>query len=208
MKTLLLTSAGMHVKDEILKILPKSPQEIKIAHIITASNVDENPDYVREEEKAFQEVGFQYENISLENKAADELRELFVDKDVVYVQGGNTFYLLKHVRLSGFETVVKEFIERGGIYIGASAGTVIAAPTIEIASWEGIDKNDVGLEDLTAMNLIGFHIFVHYDDSFEDLVREETSYTFLPVSIITDDQAILVQNDKISLVGKGKEVVL
>lgn len=198
----------MHVKDEILKILPKSPQEIKIAHIITASNVDENPDYVREEEKAFQEVGFQYENISLENKAADELRELFADKDVVYVQGGNTFYLLKHVRLSGFETVVKEFIERGGIYIGASAGTVIAAPTIEIAGWEGIDKNDVGLEDLTAMKLIGFHIFVHYDESFEDLVREETSYTFLPVSIITDDQAILVQNDKISLVGKGKEVVL
>lgn len=35
MATLLLTSAGMKVKDEILKILPRSPKETKIAYVIT-----------------------------------------------------------------------------------------------------------------------------------------------------------------------------
>ena len=37
MKTILLTSAGMDIKDEILKILPKPANQVKIAHIITAS---------------------------------------------------------------------------------------------------------------------------------------------------------------------------
>jgi len=43
---LLLTSAGTNVKDEILKILPKPPNELKLAHIITASTPEQNKNYV------------------------------------------------------------------------------------------------------------------------------------------------------------------
>lgn len=38
--TLLLTSAGMTVADEIYKILPKPINEIKLVHIVTAANPD------------------------------------------------------------------------------------------------------------------------------------------------------------------------
>jgi hypothetical protein len=42
MKTILLTSAGMNVKEQILKILPKPANQIKLAHIITASKAEED----------------------------------------------------------------------------------------------------------------------------------------------------------------------
>lgn len=208
MITILLTSAGMQVKDEILKILPKPPQEIKLAHIITASKGEKDTSYVQHEEAEMKKLGFQVENIDLEDKTADELRELFADKDIVYVQGGNTFYLLYHVKRSGFDEVIQEFIKRGGIYIGVSAGSIIACPTIEVANWGSIDSNDVGITDLSAMDLVGFLIYPHYTPDQEDIILEEHDNTFLPVTVITDDQAVLVQNEEVTLVGKGEQVVL
>ena len=206
MKTLLLTSAGMQVKDEILKILPKPAGQIKLAHIITASKVEKDTSYVEEDNKGLREVGFQIEDIDIEGKNESELREILEGFDVIYVQGGNTFYLLKWMRESGFDVIVKELIDRGVLYIGVSAGSIIMGPTIEVAGWKDFDRNDVGLQDLTAFNLVPFNIFVHYSSEYEELVREEVPKSRYPVRILTNDQAFLVQDDKATLVGRGEEI--
>lgn len=206
MKTILLTSAGMNVKDEILKILPKSADQIKLAHIITASKAEENTAYVEKDRAAMEDLGFQVEDIDIEGKNENELREILKDKDAVYVQGGNTFYLLKYVRESGFDKVVKELIDKGLIYIGVSAGSIIAGPTIETAGWKGGDKNIVGLTDLSALHLVGFNVFVHYTEEWKNVIEAEIHKAKYPVRILTDNQAILVKDDKIEFVGKGEEI--
>src|SRR4030043_1378453 len=108
--TLLLTSAGMQVKDEILKILPKPAEQIKLAHIITASKPEKDTSYVLEDKEAMIKIDFQVEDIDIEGKTKDQLRDLLKDKDIIWVQGGNTFYLMKAVRESGFDKVIKELI--------------------------------------------------------------------------------------------------
>lgn len=208
METLLLTSAGMNVKEEILKILPKPANEIKIAHIITASKLEKDTSYVDKDKKAMTEQGFLVEEIDIEDKNEKELREMLKDKDVVYVQGGNTFYLLKHVRESGFDKVIKESIEKGKIYIGVSAGSIIAGPTIETAGWCDPDKNNIGLTDLVGLSLVPFLITVHYDLKDESVIKNEIENSKYPVRILTDDQAILVRGNKVELVGKGPEIRL
>lgn len=198
----------MDVKEEILKILPKPANQIKLAHITTAANPERDLSYLEKEEQAMKEAGFQVENIDLEGKNGKELKNLLENKDIVYVQGGNTFYLLKFVKESGFDKVVKELIRKGVIYIGVSAGSYIACPTIEAATWKRQDRNVVGLKDLAALNLVPFLISAHYKSDYEPILKEAVAKTQYEVKILTDKQAILVQNGKTSLVGEGKEIKL
>ena len=198
----------MDVKEEILKILPKPANQIKLAHIITASKAEENTSYVDEDRAEMQALGFQVEDIDIEGKNENELRKLFKDKDIICMQGGNTFYLLKCIRESGFDKIVKELIEKGVIYIGVSAGSYVACPTIEMANWKHSDKNIVNLADLTGLNLVPFLLSAHYNPKYKEILQEEITKSKYPVKILTDDQAILIQDDKIKLVGKGEEIIL
>jgi dipeptidase E len=112
----------MDIKEEILRVLPKPPEQMKIAHIITASKPEEDTSYVEKDSRLMVEAGFQVEDIDIEGKNEIELKELLKDKDIIYIQGGNTFHLLKCVKESGFDKIVKELIEKEVIYIGVSAG--------------------------------------------------------------------------------------
>lgn len=206
MKTILLTSAGMNVKDEILKILPKPAKQIKIAHIITASKVEKNLSYLERENQIMKELEFNVESIDIEGKTENELCVLLRNKDIIYVQGGNTFYLLKFVKESGFGKVVKDLIKKGVIYIGVSAGSYIACPTIEMAYWKHPDRNTVGLTDLTGLNLVPFLLSVHYNPEYAATLKKEISTAKYPVKILTDEQAIFIQDNEIKLVGRGKEI--
>lgn len=198
----------MNVKEEILKILSKPIHQTKIAHITTASKIENNLGYLEKENLIMREVGFNVENIDIEGKNENELRALLGYKDIIYVQGGNTFYLLKHARASGFDKVVKELIKKGVIYVGVSAGSYIACPTIEMANWKHPDKNTVRLTDLKGLNLVPFLLSVHFDPQYTPTLKNEISNAKYPVKILTDSQAILVRDDKIELVGCGEEIKL
>ncbi|MBI2514714.1 Type 1 glutamine amidotransferase-like domain-containing protein [Candidatus Wolfebacteria bacterium] len=206
MKTILLTSAGMDVKEEILEILPKPANQIKLAHISTASKAEGNLSYLEKENREMKALGFQVEEIDIEGKNEAELRKLLEDRDVIYVQGGNTFYLLKYVRESGFDKVVKDLIDKGVIYIGVSAGSYIACPTIEMANWKSQDRNVVGLTDFAGLNLVPFLLSVHYKPEYKEVLKREILAAKYPVKILTDEQAILIRDGEISLVGKGEEI--
>jgi dipeptidase E len=207
---LLLTSAGTNIKEEIMKILPKPTKELKLAHIITASKVEEDKSYLEADKEELIAMGFSVEDIDIEGKNEDELRKILEDKDIIYVQGGNTFYLLKWVRESGFDKVVKDLIEKGVIYIGVSAGTIIAGLNIDTAWWKygAPDKNRVGLKDFTGLGLVPFLITVHIEKSHIGIIKKYANKSSYKVIALTDDQAILVQDDKYKLVGKGEEIKL
>ncbi|MEX0616850.1 MAG: Type 1 glutamine amidotransferase-like domain-containing protein [Candidatus Woykebacteria bacterium] len=207
MKTLLLTSQGLNVKDEILKILPKPPRELRVAHITTASKDEKDKSYVNRDTKELESLGFAVKEINIANLDEKRLREILSNKDIIYVQGGNTFYLLKCTKESGFDKVVKELIGKGIIYIGKSAGSYIACPTIEQSSWTH-DHNIYGLTDLTALSLVPFGLYVHYVPADKAILKEKISEFKYPLKILTDDQAILVKEDTYELVGKGPEVKL
>jgi len=209
MKTLLLTSTGARFdSSEIQKILPKPPGELKLGHVMTASKPEPNKTYVTEHIKQLKVLGLSVEDIDIEGKTLEELREFFKDKDIIYVQGGNTFYLLKAVKESGFDKLVPELLDEGKIYIGISAGSMICGPTIETAGWKNVDANVVGLKDLTALGLVPFIIFVHYRPEHRETILESAPRSKYPLKILTDDQAILVQDGKYQLVGKGPEITL
>lgn len=50
--------------------------------------------------------------------------------DAVYVCGGDTAYLLARVHEAGFDAALRVFLGRDGVYVGVSAGSVIAAQNL------------------------------------------------------------------------------
>ena len=160
---LLLTSAGFEnpkVGKEFLKLIDKLASEIKVIFVPTAARTEEELFYVEKSKKELLNVGILAQNIKildLDHKISNEEVDGF---DVIYVCGGNTFYLLHKVKEADFGSIIKQFLERGGVYVGASAGSIIVGPDIEVAGFG--DKNDIGLKDLTGLNLIDVAIFPHF----------------------------------------------
>lgn len=208
MKKLFLSSAGLgpETKEAFLKLLGKDPKETKIAFIPTASDKEENTSYVDRDKSAFLQMGFEIKMVDLKNKDEEALRDEISDCDVIFVEGGNTYYLLDQTRKSGFDKVVKDFIEKGKIYFGVSAGTYIACPTIEHSGWRKTDpdNNEVKLEDLTALNLVPFIITAHYNRAkYQEGVEAGAAKSQYPVVALYDTQAILVEDNKYKVVGTG-----
>lgn len=211
-KTIILSSSGFRtpkLQKDLLEVLPKPPSQTKIAHILTASKVSPDRAFVDRERKVLSDLGFQVEEVDIEGKSPEELTKILGGKDIVYVQGGNTYYLLKCVRESGFDAVVKDLIEKGTIYLGVSAGSYIACPTIEMSTWNNNGDDRYGLTDLSAMNLVPFLVSVHYNrEKYREGLVEGIKTSKYPVKILTDEQALLIRDGEVKLIGSGEEVKL
>lgn len=209
MKTLLIASNGRVLTESRLKIKGKPLHKFKLSYITTAGNDVPNRNYLERHRARMSELGFDFTELDIEGKDEQQIRQALADKDAVYVEGGNTFYLLKAVQESGFDKVVKDLILNGLIYMGASAGAYIACPTIEMATWKNPTKfNRHGVTDFTAMNLVPFLVTVHYTPEYRELLQEKIYNCQYPVKILADDQALLVQDGQVKFVGSGEEVQL
>jgi dipeptidase E len=209
---ILLTSAGIKMpatRKEVLRLLPKQPSKLRLAHVITASRMETNTDYVDRDRIALQELGFQVTDIDLENLTPDTAFDELNKFDIIYVQGGNTFYLLKQARACNFGQAVRKFLEDPNKwYVGVSAGSYLACPTIEMGNWKR-QKDQHGLEDLTGMNLVPFLLSVHYNrEKYREVLAEKIPTASHPVRILTDDQAFLVKDGDVVLLGEGPEVLV
>lgn len=209
MSTLFLSSAGVRfpiIERELLKILPKRADELKLVFIDTASKTEENINFLIEDRQKLVDMGFQISDFDLTSKSEAEVAAALVDADIIYVEGGNAYYLLEQVNRSGFAAVLEKLLERGVMYVGVSAGTFLACPTIEMADWHRNTENSFGLTDLSALNLVPFLITVHYNRPKYQNIQAGMQASQYPVRILTDDQAFLVRDGQVELVGEGEEV--
>lgn len=118
------------------------------------------------------------------------------DAAVLYVDGGNTFYLQKHVRESQLWGALEE---RGSdcLYIGASAGAIIAGKSISTAFWKGWDDpaaaTDMSWDSstLSGAGMVGHSFFMHHDEQFESLVRDRSLDLDHTVLTVGNDQVIV-----------------
>jgi dipeptidase E len=108
-----------------------------------------------------------FESMEFECKPIDEYRDAvraLDDADAVFVGGGNTFRLLKTLHELGLVEAIRRRVEEGMIYMGASAGSNVACPTIRTT-------NDMPIMEpptLRALNLFPYQINPHYTDAEPD----------------------------------------
>lgn len=212
-RTLLLTSSGLDMKKEILKLLQKPPYNTSVAVITTASKPEENKDYIWKDLQILHEdMGFSVEQIDIEGKKEGELLQMLQVKDLIFVEGGNTFYLLKAMRACNFEKVVKQLLKKGIVYVGVSAGSIVAGRTIQTADNFGTGtRNHFGVKDLKGLNLVNFDILPHYSSEKDTVIKQKmpnAKKRQKKLKILADGQAILVQGKDVYYLGTGEPIVV
>lgn len=138
--------------------------------------------------------------IYLDNSLREEGAEAEIGKmmkvDILLMSGGNTFILLDHLRKSGFDDAIKKFAKQPGkIIAGFSAGAIVLTPSIDTA--EGLlpdpDENVVGLEDLTALGLVDFEVYPHYEkDKHLARIEEYKKKTDHEVKTLAADDVLII----------------
>jgi dipeptidase E len=126
----------------------------------------------------------------------------------IFVGGGNTFRLLRALQRMRVLRPFAEAVRSGSLYLGASAGTNLACPTIRTTN----DMPIVEPAGLDALGLISFQINPHYLDPPPDSrhmgeTRERRLQEFheendLPVLGLREGSWLRVEDDGVHLEGE------
>jgi len=105
---------------------------------------------------------FESEGIEVQGLEPESSEARVLDgAEAVFVGGGNTFRLLDTLQRTGLLDGLRRRARAGAPYLGASAGTNIAAPTIKTTN----DMPIVQPASFRALDLVPFQINPHYVDA-------------------------------------------
>ena len=191
MNKILLISSGL---EAIKDFVGRPPETLRMVFIPTAGNPDKDVWWIDKDRDVLTRMGFRYTELDLASTPTERLTESLNDVDLIYIAGGYTYYLLEQIRNTGFDTVLAKFMERGGLYVGASAGALIAGPDIEPCSSLDDPKYGPSLTSTKGIGLIDIVPMPHYDMSERSsaieaiIAKYKDAYKVVP---ITDDEAIV-----------------
>jgi dipeptidase E len=159
--------------------------------------------YAATAQQRFAKMGYELSSIH----TAANVKQAVDETDAVFVGGGNTFRLLKALYDLDLPGPIRERVEEGMFYIGSSAGSNIAGPTIRTTN----DMPIVQPPSFDALGLVSFQINPHYLDSDPNSkhmgeTREERILQFLeenetPVVGLREGAMLRIENGETILRG-------
>ncbi len=133
------------------------PEPVKVLFIPYAAVTFSYDQYEEKVSERFREIGHSIISIHHAKDPVKAVREA----EAIAVGGGNTWKLLKEIRDKKLTGPVKEKVIGGTPYIGWSAGSNVACPTIMTTN----DMPVIQPDSFSAFGLIPFQINPHYLDS-------------------------------------------
>lgn len=168
-----------------------------VGFIPTASEVETDRSYMVQNKLNLKNMGYKIIDIEISTESKKEIVEKLNTIDALYVAGGNCFYLLQQIKQKNVLNELRDFADKK-IYIGASAGSCIACPSIEYV-YNLDDRNAAPLlTDYHSLNLINAHILPHYkngneyDALIDKTIAENPNLKFI---VLTDSQAVIVNSN-------------
>lgn len=200
-RNMLLMSSGTFFTEKAPKLYKANFKDLKIAYINTATKKVKDDTYSKKQLARMKELDWNVKVIDLADLREHQAFSEFDGIDIIYVEGGNTFYLLEQMRRTKFARVVKDMTRNGALYAGVSAGAYVVCPTIEMATWTNPDKLDrCGITDLHGMGLVPFIINAHTTPTTEKKIQDKIKQTKFEVKLLTDEQALMVYKGEVHLV--------
>lgn len=201
MKKLILVSMLYQVTDLVKTIEPELAGKT-VTYISTAGIVEETEGMVEEETTILESLGLAVDVLDVSAASYESIVNSLTKNDIIFIGGGNTFFLLQELRRSGADKILVQEVNKGKLYIGESAGAVIACPDIGYCSGMDSPEKAPELTDYTGLGLVDFYIVPHIGnkemgEAAEKAVEEYNSR--LDLKIITDRQIIQVDGENLKI---------
>ena len=201
MKKLILVSMLYQTTDLVRTIAPELEGKT-VTYIPTAGIAEEVEGMVEKETSTLESLGLTVDVLEVSTSSQEEIVDSLKRNDVIFVGGGNTFFLLQELRRSGADQIITREVNRGKLYIGESAGAVIACPDIGYCA--GMDSSEKApeLADYTGLGLVDFYIVPHIGNAeMGEAARKavEEYSSSIELKAITDEQLIYVENEQIEI---------
>ena len=129
--------------------------------------------------------------------------------EAIFTGGGNTFLLVQQLHELGLMNVLKEKIVQGTPYLGTSAGSNIAGPSMRTTN----DMPIVYPPSFDTLGVVDFNLNPHYLDpdtgskhkgeTRETRIREFHSFNSTPVIGLREGNYIMVDGNQKTLKGEG-----
>ncbi len=173
----------------------------KVVFIPTASLHEKFAFYVAADRKALQELGMIVEDLEIANTSSEEIAKTITRADYIFVSGGNTYFLLQELKRKGADKMIVEHINKGKLYIGTSAGSVLLSKDIGYIQY--MDTTDAAPDlngDYTALSVVDFYIVPHATNFPFRKTVQKTIKAFseaLDIRAISNHQVIVVDGDNV-----------
>jgi dipeptidase E len=191
-------------KNNIRDFLGKKP--VKALFIPYAAVTFSFDTYEEKVSERFREIGHDIVSIHRYPDPAAAIREAAA----IVVGGGNTWQLLKMIWDNNLIEAVRDKVLSGTPYIGWSAGSNVACPTIRTTN----DMPVVEPDSFSAFNLIPFQINPHYLDAnpagHAGETREQRIEEFIEINPsvyvagLREGTMLLMEGDHLQLIGPRK----
>jgi dipeptidase E len=192
---LILASELTDILNKIMPTLQKMDVR-SVLCIPTAANVYalDKRAWQTEEINALRGLGLEVEIFDLEGKSFDEVQAKLNAYQAVYVTGGNTYFLLEHMLNSGFTRALAGWTGQDKVFIGSSAGAVVACPRIDYIEKMDEPKKST-LTEFVGLNLYPYFMVPHADHTeygpiAQKIVRDWQNKGHKMVAL-NDDQVLL-----------------
>ena len=161
--------------------------------------------YARQARERFQRMGYQLSSL---HEVSDP-KTAVGETEALFIGGGNTFRLLKALYDFDLIDVIRERVAQGMPYVGSSAGSNVAGPTIKTTK----DMPIVQPRSFDALGLVPFQISPHFQDpdpnskhmgeTQEERIRQFLEENDTPVFGLREGALVRVENDTMTLKGSS-----
>ncbi len=168
--------------------------------IPTAAKAEEDQSWVREVRDSLISLGFELIDFDIDGVTTEACSAAMATVDIVYVGGGNTFYLLNAMNKCGFGDALAS--QPRLPYVGSSAGAVIAGSDISFVARIDEPEKVPGLLSTKGLGLIPLWPLPHANhESFRDGVAEIVREYGDAVHPFNDEQIIVVEGGIVTTFG-------
>ena len=200
MKQLFLCSYFAGVKDLFRQYVSEKQLGKQVLFIPTAGNVEEYRGYIDEALQTFEDLGFQVEVLDISACDRETAQAKIFQSKLLYISGGNTFYLLQELKKKQLLSLIKEQIADGMVYVGESAGAIITAKDIDYNKLMDDKSVEEELSNTEGLNEVDFYVLPHVG---EEPFVESAQAT---LDTYNDQLNLLPLNNRQALLVEGEEV--
>jgi len=210
---LLLTSGGISNKtiaESLFDLAGKASEKTDIVFVPTASNI-ENGDktWLINDLTNLKRQGFRSIDIADISAVPENIwRPKFESADVLFFEGGDTYYLMEWIRKSGLASLLLSFLG-DKVYVGASAGSMVACKNLSAKISQIVYGDDFDKEDVPALGLVDFYFLPHLNSPYfinrnEKHMKEALGMLDEKIYALDDQSALKIVDDEMEVVGEGK----